>query len=261
MSPEKATCPDVRRMCDFLRLFSVAMLACGSQTLRVERSARRIGGAYGLGVELAMFSRHIMLTITNDATGESRTVVSSIPPGGPDFTKVQALNALGWRMHHERPPLDAAWQEVESILALPAVPPWRLCLFVACANAAFCRLFEGDGVAMLLVFVATLAGFTMRQRLARAGLNLKLVYLCAAFCASLVAGCGVIGQWGSTPQTALGVSVLFLIPGIPLINAVQDILDGHVLMGIARAVHAGMLIVAIAFGLSLTMLLLEGVGA
>lgn len=162
-------------------------------------------------------------------------------------------------MHHARPPLEEARRELEDILALPSVAPWRLCLFVACANAAFCRLFEGDAVAMLLVFAATLAGFTVRQRLARTGLNLKIVYLCAAFCASLVAACGVIGHWGDTPQTALGVSVLFLIPGIPLINAVQDLLDGHVLMGIARAVHAGMLIAAIAFGLSLTMLLLEGV--
>ena len=66
----------------------------------------------------------------------------------------------------------------------------------------------------------------------------------------------VIWQLGSTPQTALGVSVLFLIPGIPLINAMHDILDGHALMGIARAVQASVLIVCIAIGLSLTMMLL-----
>lgn len=261
MPPEAATGPDVRELCDFLRAFAVTMLACGSQTLRVERGVRRIAAAYGAGVELAMFSRHIMLTVRDAASGDSETVVASIPAGGPDFTKIRALNALGWRMHAARPPLEEARQELEGILALPSVPPWRLCLFVACANAAFCRLFEGDAAAMLLVFAATLAGFAVRQKLAGTGLNLKIVYLCASFCASLVASCGVIGQWGATPQTALGVSVLFLIPGIPLINAVQDILDGHVLMGIARAVHAGMLIAAIAFGLSLTMLLLEGMTA
>ena len=91
-------------------------------------------------------------------------------------------------------------------------------------------------------------------------MNSKIVYLCAAFCASLTASCGVILHLGTTPQTALAVSVLFLIPGIPLINAVQDILDGHVLMGIVRAVQAGMLIAAIALGLSLTMLLVDGGG-
>ena len=255
---EQQTPPDVRRVSEFLQTFCVVMLAGGAQTLRVERNARRIGMAYGMAVELAMFSRHIMLTVS--AGGESCTAVRSLPAGGPNFTRVQALNALGWRMVNEHLPLEEAWQEMEHILALPSVPPVRLCLLVACANAAFCRLFEGDAVAMLLVFVATLIGFSVRQLLGRVGMNPKIVYLCAAFCASLTASCGVIWELGTTPQTALGVSVLFLIPGIPLINAVQDILDGHVLMGIVRAVQAGMLIAAIALGLSLTMLLVEGAG-
>ncbi len=255
---EQQTPPDVRRVSEFLQTFCVVMLAGGAQTLRVERNARRIGMAYGMAVELAMFSRHIMLTVS--AGGESCTAVRSLPAGGPNFTRVQALNALGWRMVNEHLPLEEAWQEMEHILALPSVPPVRLCLLVACANAAFCRLFEGDAVAMLLVFVATLIGFSVRQLLGRVGMNPKIVYLCAAFCASLTASCGVVWELGTTPQTALGVSVLFLIPGIPLINAVQDILDGHVLMGIVRAVQAGMLIAAIALGLSLTMLLVEGAG-
>lgn len=258
MTTEQQAPPDVRRVSEFLQTFCVVMLAGGAQTLRVERNARRIGMAYGMAVELAMFSRHIMLTVSDG--GESCTAVRSLPAGGPNFTRVQALNALGWRMVNEHLPLEEAWQEVEHILALPSVPPMRLCLLVACANAAFCRLFEGDAVAMLLVFVATLIGFSVRQLLSRVGMNPKVVYLCAAFCASLTASCGVVWQLGTTPQTALGVSVLFLIPGIPLINAVQDILDGHVLMGIVRAVQAGMLIAAIALGLSLTMLLVEGAG-
>ena len=258
MTTEQQAPPDVRRVSGFLQTFCVVMLAGGAQTLRVERNARRIGMAYGMAVELAMFSRHIMLTVSDG--GESCTAVRSLPAGGPNFTRVQALNALGWRMVNEHLPLEEAWQEVEHILALPSVPPVRLCLLVACANAAFCRLFEGDAVAMLLVFVATLIGFSVRQLLSRVGMNPKVVYLCAAFCASLTASCGVVWQLGTTPQTALGVSVLLLIPGIPLINAVQDILDGHVLMGIVRAVQAGMLIAAIALGLSLTMLLVEGAG-
>ena len=258
MTTEQQAPPDVRRVSEFLQTFCVVMLAGGAQTLRVERNARRIGMAYGMAVELAMFSRHIMLTVSDG--GESCTAVRSLPAGGPNFTRVQALNALGWRMVNEHLPLEEAWQEVEHILALPSVPPVRLCLLVACANAAFCRLFEGDAVAMLLVFVATLIGFSVRQLLSRVGMNPKVVYLCAAFCASLTASCGVVWQLGTTSQTALGVSVLFLIPGIPLIHAVQDILDGHVLMGIVRAVQAGMLIAAIALGLSLTMLLVEGAG-
>ena len=84
----------------------------------------------------------------------------------------------------------------------------------------------------------------------------KIVFFCCAFGASLLAAPGVLFHWGSTPQTGLAASVLFLIPGIPLINAMLDIMDGHVLMGFSRAVQASILIVCIALGLALTMALL-----
>lgn len=61
---------------------------------------------------------------------------------------------------------------------------------------------------------------------------------------------------GTTPETALGTSVLFLIPGVPLINSIFDLLEGHVLVGISRAVNALILIVCIALGLSVTLLIL-----
>ena len=60
----------------------------------------------------------------------------------------------------------------------------------------------------------------------------------------------------TTPETALGTSVLFLIPGVPLINSIFDLLEGHVLVGISRAVNALILIVCIALGLSATLLIL-----
>lgn len=248
--------PSVSQLLAFLRSFCTTLLACGAQTSRVDRNAQRIGEAYGFNVDIAMFSRHLMLTVSDTLGGGSKTAVCTIPPGGPDFSRVSALNALGWRIVDEHLPIKDAWRDFESILTLPSVPPLRLRLLVACANAAFCRLFEGDAVAMGFVFLATLAGFYVRQKLTACGLNHKVVFIIAAFIASLIAAPAVIWQLGSTPQTALGVSVLFLIPGIPLINAMHDILDGHVLMGIARAVQAGVLIVCTAIGLSLTMMLL-----
>ena len=62
--------------------------------------------------------------------------------------------------------------------------------------------------------------------------------------------------WGKTPDIALASSVLYLIPGVPLINSIIDILGGHVLIGMSRAVNAAILIICIALGLSVTLLIL-----
>ena len=72
----------------------------------------------------------------------------------------------------------------------------------------------------------------------------------------MVAALGVYFDWGTTQDVALGTSVLFLIPGVPLINSILDILEGHVLIGFSRAINAAILIICIALGLSMTLLIL-----
>ena len=42
-------------------------------------------------------------------------------------------------------------------------------------------------------------------------------------------GCtAVLYNIGNTPDIALGTSVLYLVPGVPLINGVIDVIEGHV---------------------------------
>jgi len=52
--------------------------------------------------------------------------------------------------------------------------------------------------------------------------------------------------------------VLFLVPGVPLINGVIDIVEGHVLIGCSRLIGALLLILCIAVGLSVTLLMVKG---
>ncbi|MGL5561832.1 MAG: threonine/serine exporter family protein, partial [Tannerellaceae bacterium] len=51
-------------------------------------------------------------------------------------------------------------------------------------------------------------------------------------------------------------SVLFLVPGVPLINSIMDILEGHVLAGISRMVNATILIICLSIGFLITLLML-----
>ena len=104
--------------------------------------------------------------------------------------------------------------------------------------------------------MATLTGFFVRQELTVRKVNHMLIFIVCSFVASLVAALGVYSDWGTTQDVALGTSVLFLIPGVPLINSILDILEGHVLIGFSRAINAAILIICIALGLSMTLLIL-----
>ncbi|WP_418406410.1 threonine/serine exporter family protein, partial [Alistipes putredinis] len=49
----------------------------------------------------------------------------------------------------------------------------------------------------------------------------------------------------------------FLVPGVPLINGVIDIVEGHILIGCSRLINALLLIVCIAVGLSATLMIVK----
>ena len=61
---------------------------------------------------------------------------------------------------------------------------------------------------------------------------------------------------GSTPEIALGTSVLYLIPGVPYINAVSDMIDRHYLCAFSRFADAVVLTACLSAGLCGGMLVL-----
>ena len=54
-----------------------------------------------------------------------------------------------------------------------------------------------------------------------------------------------------TPWHPLMACALFIVPGVPLINFVSDMLDSYVQIGITRAVNTLLIVVAMAFGIAL----------
>ena len=54
---------------------------------------------------------------------------------------------------------------------------------------------------------------------------------------------------------ALSTSVLFLIPGVPMINSFSDLIDGNILNGTTRGVNVLVIAFAIALGLMVSLLI------
>ena len=143
----------------------------------------------------------------------------------------------------------------DEIVARPRLDPIFTLILVGLANASFCRLFGGEWCAVGIVFTATLLGFYLKQRMQAKGFNHYVIFIASAFAASMYASVAMI--FDTTSEIAIATSVLYLIPGVPLINGVIDIVEGHVLNGIARLTSALMLIVCIAVGLACTLMIVK----
>ena len=126
---------------------------------------------------------------------------------------------------------------------------------VGFANASFCALFGGDWTSRSIVFSATLIGFYLKQVMQKKHLNHYIVFVVSAFIASLVASSALTLE--TTAEVAIATSVLYLVPGVPLLNGVIDIVEGHSLTGCARLIQALLLVLCIAVGLSGTLILVK----
>ena len=62
---------------------------------------------------------------------------------------------------------------------------------------------------------------------------------------------------GNTPDIAVGTSILYLIPGVPYINVVSDMLDHHYLCAFSRFIDACILTACLSLGLCFGMLILK----
>jgi len=165
------------------------------------------------------------------------------------------LSALSWEALDKRLSLEELREKYRKIVSAPIIHPLFVLILVGFANASFCKLFGGDLISMSIVFSATVTGMFLKQQMQKKKINHYIVFIVSAFVASLCASTSLI--FHTTSEIAMATSVLYLVPGVPLINGVIDVVEGYVLTGFSRLTEASLLIISIAIGLSLTLLMVK----
>lgn len=243
----------LKESAEFIAEYATCLLGSGVHTSRVLRNCDRIGEALGVHVHMTTLSKTIVLTVFDRSSSEVHTEVASIPALPISFEYNAALSELSWEEYDCPMPLEELRARYEEIVARPRMEAWKVLFLASLANASFCRLFGGAWGAVAIVFLATAAGIFTRQQMQRRGCNHFIVFMTAAFVASMTASLSLLFGW--TPDVAVGTSVLFLIPGVPLINGIIDIIEGHTVTGTSRLIQAGLIVICIATGLSVPLLL------
>lgn len=236
----------------FLSRYATVMLAAGGSSARCEKTVYRMAKSFGVDVDITILPRSVMMTVRDAKSGESFTVNEHIPEIGLNFYLISSLSRLSWLVRDTGLPLSEAEAMFDGFLEEKRLDSTLVTILTGCANASFCRLFEGDWMAMLIVFVATVNGFWLKNALHKKWhWDVRMAILLAACSSSIIASCGYLLGITGTPDVALGTSVLYLIPGIPYINSVSDLIHGHLLCSVSRLIHACVITACLGIGLSL----------
>jgi uncharacterized membrane protein YjjP (DUF1212 family) len=214
--------------------------------------------AFGVRVEMTILPRSVMMTVWDSSHEKSMAINEKLPTTPLNFHLISLFSQLSWNVRDIHIIVDDAQVELENILSQPRLNASLVTLLTGLGNASFCRLFGGDWVAMFLVFLATINGFALKNILhQRWSWDIRLATLVAACTSSVIASAAFVFGVTDTPDIALGTSVLYLIPGIPYINSVSDLISGHFLCSLSRFIHACILTACLGIGLALGILIMN----
>ncbi|EGR1133075.1 threonine/serine exporter ThrE family protein [Vibrio cholerae] len=223
------------------------LLAHGAESTLVGDIMRRMGLASGMSeVEVSLSASSLVVTTVYKE--HCITTARRSPDRGINMRVVTQIQRICIMM--EKGILDHSLaQRKLNYISPERYNRWLVVVMIGLSCAAFSRLAGGDWMVFLITLIASSVGMIVRQEIGHRQFNPLINFAATAFVTSVISAQAVIYQLGNKPTIVMASSVLMLVPGFPLINAVADMLKGYINMGIARFVMASLLTLATALGI------------
>jgi uncharacterized membrane protein YjjP (DUF1212 family) len=185
--------------------------------------------------------------------GQSSTIFRPVGPIGINLTRASEAAVLGERVARGKVDTAAIASEVERINTLaPSYRRWAMIAAAAGSAAMFTRITGGDWGALGIAFVAAGVGQLLRSWLQAKKLPVAPVTFISGTLSACIAGAGLrLGLSGTVPAVAVA-SVIYMVPGLPLINGFVDVVAHKYLsVGLERIAHAAYLFLILAIAVAL----------
>jgi uncharacterized membrane protein YjjP (DUF1212 family) len=221
----------------------------GADTAEVQDSVVRFAAAFGCEAHLMVSYEALLLPLV--AGGQFRTKVGSrVPAINVNMTAIADVSRLVGEVENGGREIAEIRAELENVEHQPPVyARWIVVIALGLTAASLARLFGGDWPTFGIVWLAGSVGMWLRQELGRRRFNLFFIPFAAALVSAVIGGVGVLLGVSGTPSLCLVAPGMIIVPGVPLVNGVQDMFKNHMSQGLARLGLGVLITLAIAFGL------------
>lgn len=247
----------VAHLGEFLADYTAWLWGCGATCERIDKNVGRIAATYGYKADLTMMPRHITVALKLPGSQSVHSFNNSTVKCGINFDMNAALSTLSWNINDKQLPLAEAETRFKEIISRTYDNGARICILASLANAAFCRLFGGDWAAMGIVFVSTVIGYLCKQLLVKHHADVRAVMFISALVSTLICAAAINLGYTDTPRVALATAVLYLIPGVPYMNAAGDMIAKHYVCAFGRFMDALVLTAMLSAGLCLALYIMN----
>ena len=259
----------LRRKLDLLLRTGQILMESSADTSRVKRNMERTAAYLGLPKEnLHINIDYYMLQVNVSDEFHSFSKMQRCDKHVINMLAIQEVSKLSWRAIQKDYSLDKYEEELEKIAnGKHYYTDWMIAVGAGLACGGFCIQFGCDWTAFFYASMAAILGNRLRMFLNHSGSNLYANFAVAAFVSTILAW---LSSFLSTPdvQAALPeflrpilftktpwhpllACALYIVPGVPLINAVNDLLDNNINTGLVRATNTLLIVTAMSFGIML----------
>ena len=248
----------LRRKLDLLLRTGKLLVESAADTNRIVRNMNRAAAYLGLPEEkLHIDVTYTMLAVNLSDGSHSYSKFQKCEKHGINMTAISEISKLSWRAIEQDYSLDKYEEELERIANKKRnYAPWLVAIGAGFACGGFCKLFGCDWISFFFASICAYIGFRIRARCIEFGINLYMSIAIAACAATCLAYLTSFTGLSSTPYHPLLACALFIVPGVPLINFVDDMIDNYIQVGIVRAVNTMLMVGAMASGIAIAMHLL-----
>ena len=231
------------------------LMDSGAEIYRVEESVERLLQAYGLEPQIFAIPNCLIVSVTTPQ-GHPITRMCRIPAHGTDIELLERCNELCRRLCKDPVPVEEAERLVEQLSNTRQFPPQVLLLGYAMTTGFFALFFGGgflDCLSAGLCGLAVGACILFGQFLT--GSN---IFFCTVVQAALASGMSLLlvrlGLGSNLEAITIG-TLMVLVPGRALTNAMREIMAGDIFSGLNRTAEVLLVATAMALGTAIPFVL------
>lgn len=238
---------ETQKVLELLTEIGEMMMTSGAHTARIVRNLERFALGLGYHCELVLSYTGIVISIYKHNKFKTRTLARTVRDKGTNFETISEISILSWNVLENKIPISEIKSTLEQIKSRKVYSKLQHYLFAPFASVALCMLFDGDWIQSIIVYFSTLAGlYTKRTLILKHYNHLWGFFVAATLSTLIIHFSGVF--LNINIEQALIVSILYLIPGVVMINSFIDYLEGYFESGTARFIFSSMAILMLAFG-------------
>jgi len=246
-----------KRFVDLVLDIGTFLLASGAHCGRINSNIKRIADSWGFDIDMQPTFKGLLVSAKNrNNPDDIITQYKESPSYNVHLEVITEVSQLSWRVVDEKLSIADTEKQFNQIKSIHHYKPWVVSLAVGFSCGGLCMLSTGDIYNAGIAFLAAGIGSILRFRVAKMNFNPMIAIIIAAFVTTMITGLGSMFSIGINPQAAMATAVLYLIPGVPLINCVIDLIEGYLSAAMNRMLFAGFILLCIAVGMTLSITLM-----